>query len=355
MRGGRIKGQGTYGCVFQPALECRGKEKGKVNPGMVGKITSKSDAKNELDIARHLNKIPNVEKYVITVQGEPCVPRAKSRQTDKDVDQCKTSEKVPLETMVQLSMPWGGYPINHINLDPHVFDFIHFTRELLAIGSFILLNDVCHFDLSALNMLFDNKLNPRLIDFGFSFRPSKLTIEEVGSRWREIEFSHDTETPEVTLIIMTHDNFPIEHIIHGLQKEKPAVLRLASMCDVSPTEWSAELRQWAMESQSFQRHDWLQCWKLYWPGFDAWSIGAILLHILEIQMSIPGFKEMPSWKAHGPLVKSILKGLCRGHPAYRIDAAEALSLLTGGAHPLISSGSPGNDWIQTKKARRPHA
>jgi hypothetical protein len=110
-----------------------------------------------------------------------------------------------------------------------------------------------------------------------------------------------------------------------------------------------------MESKSFQHRNWLECWKLYWPGFDAWAIGTILLQILEIQISIPGFKESVTWKRKGELVKSVLKGLCRGHPAYRIDAAEALNLLTDGKHPLISAGSPGNKWVLGKQARRPHA
>ena len=57
MLGGRIRGQGTYGCIFQPALKCRGNKIKNSNASMVGKITSKQDAKNELEIAKILGSI----------------------------------------------------------------------------------------------------------------------------------------------------------------------------------------------------------------------------------------------------------------------------------------------------------
>lgn len=351
MIGGRILGQGTYGCVFQPTLKCRGKNS-KKDANMVGKITSKTDARNELEISRILSKIPDSSKYTITVEVDACTPRARSRQTDTDVDRCEFSKDEPLEDTVQLLMPWGGYPLSRINLDPHVFDFFKFTEELLAIGAFLVLNDLCHFDIWGQNMLFDKQNHPKLIDFGFAFKASNLDISELSSRWRVMAVDHDTETPEVTLMLSSNDHISDESVIRGLEKEKPAVQRLSVFCDVDPKQWSDELRQWTKDSQSFQRRDWLRCWKTYWPGFDAWSMGAVLLNVLEIEMSIPGFTESNTWKTKGELIKKVLRGLCRSNPVYRLDAAEALNLLTSGEHPLISSESAGSEWIRGKKQHR---
>ena len=353
MIGGRIRGQGTYGCIFQPALECRGKKMKHLNSTMVGKITSKKDAKNELEIAEVLRKLPDSSNYVILTEAMKCVP--KEKQIDPDVSQCKITKEMEMDEMVQVIMPWGGYPLTRINLDPYVFDYFKFIEELLACGTFLVLNDLCHFDIFANNMLFDTYNKPKLIDFGFTFQPSKFTIKQLANRWRQLLASHDTETPEVTLMIGAHDNMSIEQIIRDLEKEKPAVQRLASLCNVNPVHWGGELYQWSLDSQSFQQHDWVSCWKVYWPGFDAWSIGAVLLEILEIEMSFPAFVKSKSWIEKGPLVKNVLKGLCRAHPAFRIDAAEALSLLTDGKHPLISSGSAGSDWILDKQKTRPLA
>jgi serine/threonine protein kinase len=351
MRGGRILGQGTYGCVFQPTLACRG-DSAKQNDNMVGKITSKIDARNELEIARILNKIQDSSKYTIPVKVDACTPRSKSKQTDKDIDMCVMSRETQLENTIQLLMPWGGYPLSNVNLDPRVFDFFKFTEEILAIGAFLVLNGLCHFDIWGQNFLFDKQNHPKLIDFGFAFKADNIDMNTLYSRWRMMAVDHDTETPEVTLMLSSNDNIPNETIILGLQREKPAVQRLAVLCGVDPMMWSNELRLWTTDSQGFQHRDWLRCWKTYWPGFDAWSIGAVLLMVLEIQMSIPGFAESPMWKTKGDLIKNVLKGLCRSSPVYRLDAAEALNILSAGAHPLISSGSAGSEWIREKEARR---
>jgi hypothetical protein len=353
MLGGRIRGQGTYGCIFQPALKCRGNKIKNSDSSMVGKITSQQDAKNELEIAKLFSSIENSSNYVVVSEPTKCVPRVRTKQDDPDVEECDLLKTMAVEDTVQLMMPWGGYPLSRINLDPYVFDYIRFIEEILACGTFLVLNDLCHFDIWGNNILFDKFNKPRIIDFGFTFQASKLTIKDLSNRWRVLGVDHDTETPEVTLMLGSHSNIPVERIIRGLEKEKPAVQRLRAFCDVNPVHWGGELYQWSLDSNSFQQHDWLSCWKVYWPGFDAWSIGAMLLGVLEVEMAIPAFVNSVAWKTKGELIKNVLKGLCRAHPAFRLDAVEALNLLTDGKHPLISSGSAGSEWIAEKQKTRP--
>lgn len=356
MIGGKIRGQGTYGCIFQPALKCRNK-KGKKNvqdPTMVGKITSKGDAENEVEIAKLLNTLPNYSSYVIVSTGELCIPKVK--QEEKDLDQCKFYKGKPIQETRQLVMPWGGYPLSRINLDPYVFNFYTFMENILACGTFLVINDLCHFDIYGQNILFDSKNVPRFIDFGFTFQPSKLKLSDLPLRWRQIGLDYDTESPEVSLMLATHSNYQVNEVIRTLGKVNPVLHRLNVYCNVNVESWKAELLRWTQESHSFQNHDWLSCWRVYWPGFDAWAIGAVLLQVLEIQLSLPAFLETSTWKEKGSKIKSILIGLGRAHPAQRIDAAEALSLLTDGNHPLISSGSSdrrGADWVSEKKKNRP--
>jgi len=357
MKGGRIRGQGTYGCVFQPALLCRGVGEGvkKVlaDPTKVGKITSVEDAENELAIARYLVKLPDASKYTVFAEPQECVPRARSKQEDPDIRLCEFTKDMDLQTTTQIMMPWGGTPMNRINLNPPSFDFFRFMEETLAAGAFLTLNDICHMDIGGHNLLFHNDRVPRIIDFGFAFRPSTLELSDLKSRWRIIAYDHDTETPEVTLMLGAFKGIPPSTVIQRLQRAKPAVQRLVSLCDVVPSEWATDLNQWAKESQSFQQNDWLSCWKLYWPGFDAWALSTVLLEILEIQMAIPSFIQSSIWKERGETVKSVLKHLCGGHPAFRKDAVEALHMFTNGSHPLVSAGSAGSDWISEKNAKRP--
>ena len=359
MKGGRLRGKGTYGCVFQPALLCRGSNK-QIDPNKVGKITDYVDAKNELSFGKYFKTIPESNKYVIYAEPTACIPLSKSKQVDKDIESCKLIDEQPLSSMVQIVMPWGGIPLSRINLDPTEFNYLDFMQQILEIGTFLILKDVCHFDISGPNILFDKNKQPRIIDFGFAFRPEKFTSNDISLRWREIGFDHDTETPEVTLMLAAHQAMDVEEAIEALKQQKPAVLHMASLCGVSPEVWAKDLHNWTLTSHSFQVQNWESCWKTYWPGFDSWSIGALLLNILDIQMHFPSFMESDLWKAKATKIKKVLTGMCRAHPAYRIDAAEALAFLTDGKHPLISKGGSdgyGNNaegyvWIQEKKDRR---
>ena len=353
MYGGRLAGQGTYGCVFQPALLCRGKNHA-IDSKKVGKVTSHVDARNELEISAYIHTIPESNRYTIIPEQDSCIPRARSKQSETDIDTCGFLQETQIKDTIQLVMPWGGYPMSRINMDPSTFDYYRFVEEVLAVGAFFVLNDLCHFDIWGQNFLFDSNNTPRLIDYGFAFRPSTLKPSDLPMRWRTIDVEHDTETPEVILMVGTQHGLDIHTLGREVRLSKPAVQRLVALCNVNPTHWTEGLIEWAEESKSFQRHDWLSCWKLYWPGFDAWSIGALLLQVLELQIAIPSFTQDSRWTKRSSLIKEVMRGLCRGNPAKRLDAAEALSLWTNGAHPLIADGSPGSVWVQAKQKAKQH-
>lgn len=359
MKGGFLRGQGTYGCVFQPTLLCRGSKNPK-DADKVGKITSYQDAKNELEFGKYLHTVEGFDKYVITVDPKSCIPRAKSRQTDKDLDKCEFSQDLDLKTTVQIIMPWGGYSLNRVNLDPSNFDFFKFAEDMLAAAAFLTVNDTCHFDLSSLNVLMGSEKLPKIIDFGFAFRPSKIDLETLNFRWRVIDYEYNTETPEVTLMLVAHRDDSIEEAIQEMKMKKSILQGLHDICDVSRDTWANDLRQWSKTSQSFQQGDWLKCWQTYWPGFDSWGVGVILLNILEAQLHFHSFHTSSQWKTRGPLIKTVITGLCRAHPAYRIDCVEALNIFTNGKHPLILPPPSGADesyyngysWIQEKQVVR---
>ena len=74
-------------------------------------------------------------------------------------------------------------------------------------------------------------------------------------------------------------------------------------------------------------------------------MGAMLLQIFEIQVSIPEFKVNPK-------IIPILKGLCEASPVKRMDALEALNALVDGSHAFVSAGSDGSAWISEKQRLR---
>jgi hypothetical protein len=77
-KGGKQIGEGTYGCAFVPPLACKS---GLVVPGeMVGKLTSKGDARREIFIANRLRQMPLYANYFLLPEPESCEPLEKSKQ-----------------------------------------------------------------------------------------------------------------------------------------------------------------------------------------------------------------------------------------------------------------------------------
>lgn len=358
MKGGSIRGEGRYGCVFQPRLKCKNKAKKASDSHKVGKITQLIDAKNEIMIGEYLKSIPNSSTYTVYAEHDACIPDAASEQSDQDLKECDLIRSTKLEDTVQLTMPWGGYALSRIDLKPSSFQFFKVFEKILAIGTFVLVHDLCHFDISVQNILVDTQQIPKLIDFGFSFRGSKLKKEHLKNIWRKYSYDHDVETPEITLVLSANKGVPVEHSINELEKQKPAVQRLATLCGVSPSQWGQDLKAWSDSSIHFNKREWYEIFKLYWPGFDSWSLGAVLLILLEIQMSFQSFLNSKEWSEKGELVKEVLRGMCSANPVKRLDAAEALHMFTKGSHPLFvspvssSSSSAASLWVSEKQKNR---
>jgi hypothetical protein len=104
MEGGKLIGQATYGCVFNPPLLCRKKAFPKSS---VGKITEVKDATREAQATISLRKIKGFDDYFILPEAI-CNPRIESSQTEKDLSKCDLLKETELKNLKQISMPYGG-------------------------------------------------------------------------------------------------------------------------------------------------------------------------------------------------------------------------------------------------------
>ena len=102
--GGRLLGQGSYGCVFTPSLHCKYK-KDQPTPGkkeqLITKLIRSDFAENEYSIGTIIRGIPLWKNY-FSVATSMCAPS--TTQTDKDLPQCKPLEKAPMNDFRLLTM-----------------------------------------------------------------------------------------------------------------------------------------------------------------------------------------------------------------------------------------------------------
>lgn len=350
MEGGRLLGSGSYGCAFTPPLICRD---GKKRQG-VGKITEKEDGLQEIAIANQLRSVPLVKNYFILAEPEPCSPANQKDQTDPDFRKCtplfrQNNYRLSLKDSIQIFQPFGGtlpfYSIMDSNeLHPKKFDFYGFMRHMLEAGSTLLIGGVCHFDLHPGNILLDKYGVPRILDFGMSFNGRNITRSTVDDRWKVLRFSVESnETPvvlnamppELTVMTALHNrDYDVQDAITYTVAGKPLFRDMEKYLGIPKRRSYQELIDFWKTSNTTQKEDWVSFFKIYWTGFDSWSLASIFLAILKTLVSWRDFTE-GEWQQKQRAVYATLRGMLEPSPRKRLDCIEALALF-----------DPGNGWLE---------
>ena len=211
MKGGTILGEGGYGCVFQPPLQCKNKRLTQRNKNYISKLSHKKDATLEWKMAKKIDKLlPNNKEYVINWRSM-CVPA--QQQTDKSVRNCgiyKSFIKSPEDYLIIQARNGGQtlenklttllLSINNSNVSGFKRNYIMLIKKLepLFLGLYSFSNKkIVHNDIKEPNIvILESDMSSlergvRFIDFGLSVvlpgdlkllkQRAKLISEE--SRW----------------------------------------------------------------------------------------------------------------------------------------------------------------------------
>lgn len=353
MEGGHLLGQGSYGCVFTPPLLCKSHKGQKFK--RVGKITEEDDAEHEIEIANLLRRVPLVKHYILLPDPESCEPAPIAKQKDKSVKDCEATSrddsfKVQWNQSRQLFLPFGGRkPLGNMilasNIHPSSFSFLDFMKHILEAGSLLLVAGVCHYDLHPNNFLQDPYGVVRILDLGQAFDVRTITEDTVKLRWKQLMFGYEedapnsmvtnAEAPEITIINGMRNGYEQDDAILNVVKGKSVFRDMEKVLGISRETSFTLLQTFFSSSESIEKRDWVQFYKLYWTGFDAWSIGSLLLKILQYQISWAEFLQQPEWQSKETMVKLALKGLLNPNPHKRLDCLEALFLF-----------DPNNKWVR---------
>lgn len=170
-RGGALVGQGTYGCVYNPAIACAGISMADTSTS-VGKVfASESDADIDMSWTKLLAKIDPTQKWFI-YPTKKCRLQDFGSEPESEVAKCEVLLPRNHSSVFQTIMFDGGITLNHF---VHKFrpprgwsteQILDITRPVFLGVQALIRRSLIHQDLKCSNIVVDENGSSRIIDFG---------------------------------------------------------------------------------------------------------------------------------------------------------------------------------------------
>ena len=342
MLGGRLLGQGLYGCVFDTSFSCakgpkRDKAIDRKSPiGQLTKLTNPVDAAMEFNIAEMIRRIPLWRNY-FAVAESMCVPSKK--QKEKDIPACKVLHDRPLSEFRILRMSHAGTPLAEYPINFNVFQVMQFTIHLLEAGALLTLFGIAHRDLHQANIMMDAHHVPRIIDFNLAI-PIDTTEDLDKMIMHQYDYKIYHEPPDSTLLMAVAEGKQIDRVIQHLVTKKGILRKLRTLTGMSEMEMERQLEKVAQDPlvQTGSGAVWFRA---YWSTIDSWAIGVTLLDLLSKWSMWPSFTAQ--FAPYRDKIHHVIRQMCVIHPAHRMDCVEALQSLHPTSGVLRAYGAK---WIQ---------
>lgn len=342
MKGGKLLGEGAYGCTFKPAPTCEDGRTFTTVSGLpaVGKLALDTDA--ELKVGKAIMALPNAAKF-FALPSQSCKP--KMPISDAEADQCEVlqdsedyetglTDSMESAQFKLLIMPDGGNTFDRWseNLPVVATTFLSVFKHLLE--GMVVYQDAgyVHHDIHGGNVLVDSDSVPRYIDFGLAFRPADVTTLESIRITRDFNPNKIAHPPEIFVWKMMNSNktpgLLISDIItKGVNqlKETSDLFRLAD--NILPGRESAEvaLTRYAKATEDDRRQNNMRDIALrYGKGFDVWRLGHMMWRLWHKLLQWSGFSGYPLARK-GDKLRKIFSGMLEFHPEKRWSATKVLS------------------------------
>ena len=191
-----IAGEGTFGCVHNPQLFCKGKQQ---NKNKVSKLMKEHHAKTEFKEYDIVDRVDPVGKYYL---GKPYLCKPENNEYNlRSADKCrhlKNNDKyllINLKKYVLMIMEDGGKNLDDYSemmkaeavtsksKDDMEKFWLEAHRMLVGVLEF-LNNNIVHHDLKAQNMVYNEKTGRiNFIDFGLMRTKKSIIIKSKNSKY----------------------------------------------------------------------------------------------------------------------------------------------------------------------------
>lgn len=329
--GGKMIGDGVYGCVFMPEFKCVPHTKVSVkgvssssSESHVSKLIDSESASIEFRLSKHISQIPLWRNYFV-VSESMCDPSP--RQTDPDLKKCEPLQKNEISQFKLLSMPYRGDSLHLHRFPIPNFDFMRFAKHMMEAGALMNLFHIVHRDLHQGNVLVDTYHVPRIIDFNLSIDARQKVTSGALSHLFEPRIAH--EPPDSTFVnaLYQHKEYKQDYdfVIRQIIEKKNVFKRIRSLLGTSKEEMRHELEEFYQKSKSAKTGDTVSWFRIYWSKIDSWAIGIILVDLITQFMNHSVFAS--KYATIKPVLEPILRDMCQVNPMKRIDCVQALARL----------------------------
>jgi serine/threonine protein kinase len=328
--GGKLLGEGVYGCAFNPPLNCILHKKGdhydKKNKNQkVGKLTWPTFSENEIFISQVLKQAPDYKKYFILIENH-CVPESRSQQKEKDLGSCKFIKELKVEDTIQLIMPFGGKPLFMVPKNTKNINFFALFRHLLEAGTILLKERVVHADLHVMNILVDNPRTAKIIDFGMAWQPDALTLANLSMLYRQYNPRVAVEPPEISYLNGILEKIKPSIIFANIHDQKLPLHLIKALYGIPIEDQIRNLKKFVNSSWSMREENWFSFYKLYWSSIDSWGIGISMMSTFVDMTMDPSFETTKEYSEKSDNALQTLLAMCSCDPGKRLDCAEALAM-----------------------------
>lgn len=323
--GGRLYGEGQYGCAFMPPLRCKNKKKAIKNDQIDGKpidkITLKSEAEYEFAIAKAVHQIPLWKNYFL-VSESICEPAAV--QVEKELDDCEPLAGKKLSDFRILRLRYGGVPLVMYKIVPEVVPgFIDFVKHIIEAGALMNLFGIVHRDLHQGNILVDDEFVPRIIDFNYSVNVrEKVQAADIRHKYTLLTFQEPPDSVLVNAIAVGHNG---SRVIDNIIRGKTILRKIQSILGITLAEMESSLRSFYDKSVSAQAGDDVAWFTTYWRTVDSWAIGVNVIILIDNLIHMPQFQAM--WQQAPVKFTNVIRRFCAVSPLDRVDCVQALAHL----------------------------